>query len=76
MPKQEKSAMKLNSEVKIKLKMAFVSPQIVKYSPIQLHFPDGPSGSPSFPEAKMAIEHIFSLFNLSQTLHNDHNTKN
>ena len=50
MPKHEKPVVKLNSEDINKLKMAFVSPKIVKYSPIQLHFPDGPGGSPSFPE--------------------------
>ena len=54
MPKKAKEAVNLTSEDKNKLKMAFVSPQTVKYNPIQLHFPYGPSGSPSFPEEKMA----------------------
>ena len=75
-PKQEKLAVKLNSEDRNKLKMAFVSPQTMKYNPIQLHFPDGPSGSPSFPEEKMAEEHLRSLYNLSQTLQNANNSQN
>ena len=54
MPKQAKPAVKLNSEDRNKLKIAFVSPQTVKYSPIQLHFPHGPHGSPRFPEEKVA----------------------
>ena len=54
MPKQAKPAVKLNSKDRNKLNMAFVSPQTVKYSPIQLHFPDGPYGSPSFPKEKVA----------------------
>ena len=61
MHKKVEKTMKLISKDRNKLKMAFVSPQTVKYSPIQLHFPDGPSGSPSFPEAKMNEEHLFSL---------------
>ena len=59
MPKQEKPTVKLTSEERNKLKMAFVSPQTVKYNPIQLHLPDGPSGSFLFPNAKMAEEHLF-----------------
>ena len=43
-PKQEKPVVKLTSEYRNKLKMAFVSPQTVKYSPKQLHFPNGPDG--------------------------------
>ena len=58
MPKQAETTMKLNSEDKNKLKMTFVSPQTVNYSLIQLHFPHGPHGSPSFHEAKMAEEHL------------------
>ena len=54
MPKQVKKAVNLTSKDRNKLKMAFISPQIVKYNPIQLHLPDGPSGSFLFPEAKMA----------------------
>ena len=61
MPKKEKIAVKLNSEDINKLKMAFVSPQTVKYSPIQLHVNDGPDGSPSFPEEKVAEEYLCSL---------------
>ena len=49
MPKHAKPAMKLNLEDRIKLKMVFVSPQTVKYIPIQLHLPDGPSVSFLFP---------------------------
>ena len=60
-PKQENHAMKLNSEDRNKLKMAFVSPQIVKYSPIQLHFPDGPDGSPNFPEDFQPLK-VFKKF--------------
>ena len=54
-PKQEKIAVKLNSKDRNKLKMAFFSPQTMNNSPIQLHFPNGPDGSPSFPEAKMVV---------------------
>ena len=56
--------------------MAFVSPQIVKYNPIQLHLPYGPRGSFLFPEAKMAEEHLCSLCGLSQTLQNAEETQN
>ena len=56
--------------------MAFISPQTVKYSLMQLHFPQGPNGSPSFPEEKVAEEHLCWLYNLSQNLHNSHNTQN
>ena len=76
MPKQEKPAMKLTSEDRNKLKMAFVSPQTVKYNPIQLHLPDGPGGPFLFSEAKMAEEHLCSLCNLSQTLQNSQETQN
>ena len=76
MPKHEKPVVKLNSEDINKLKMAFVSPQTVKYNPIQLHFPHGPDGSPSFPEEKEAEEHLCWLWNLSQTLQNAQNTQN
>ena len=53
MPKNEKKAVNLTSEDKNKLKMAFVSPQTVKYNPIHLHLPDGPGGPFLFPEEKM-----------------------
>ena len=76
MPKQEKPAVKMTSEDRNKLKMAFVSPQTVKYSPIQLHFPDGDGGSPSFHDAKMAEEHLCLLCHLSKTLNNAQNTQN
>ena len=68
--------MNLTSEDRNKLKMAFVSPQTVKYNPIQLHLPDGPDVPFLFPEAKMADEHLFSLYNLSQTLQNAPKTQN
>ena len=70
MPKQEKQAVNLTSQDRNKLKMAFVSPQIVKYNRIQLHLPDGLGGSFLFPEEKMADEHLCSLYNMSQTLQN------
>ena len=54
-PKKAEKVVKMNSEDKNELIMAFISPQTVKCSPMQLHFPHGPTGSPSFPEAKMAI---------------------
>ena len=76
MPKQEKKAMNLNLEDRNKLKIAFVSPQTVKYNPIQLHLPDGPDGSFLLLEAKMAEEHLFSLCNLSQTLHKVEESQN
>ena len=59
MPKRAKKTVKLNSEDRNKLRMAFISPQTVKCSPMQLHFPHGPDGSPSLPEEKMAEERIF-----------------
>ena len=55
MPKHVKPAVKLTSKDRNKLKMAFVSPQIVKYNPIQLHLLDGPSGSFLFCEEKMVV---------------------
>ena len=68
MPNQAKKAVNLILEDRNKLKMASISPQTVKYNPIQLHLPDGPRGSFLFPEEKMAEEHLCSLYNLSQTL--------
>ena len=68
--------MNLTSEDRNKLKMAFVSSQTMKYNPIQLHLPDGPSGSFLFPEEKMAEEHLCLLCNLSQTLQNAQETQN
>ena len=76
MPKQEKKAVNLTSEDKNKLKMAFVSPQTMKYNPIQLHLPDGPGGSFLLSEEKMAEEHLCSLCNLSQTLLNAEESQN
>ena len=61
MPKYAKKAMNLTSKDKNKLKMAFVSPQTVKYNPIQPHLPDGPDGYFLFPKEKMAEEHLCSL---------------
>ena len=58
MPKKAKQVVNLTLEDRNKLKMAFVSPQTMKYNPKQLHLPDGPSGSFLFPEAKMAEEHL------------------
>ena len=57
--KQEKPAVKLNSKDINKIIMAFISPKTVKYSPMQLHFPHGLDGSPSFHEEKIAEEHLF-----------------
>jgi hypothetical protein len=53
-PKQTKPAVKMNSEHRKKLKMTLFSPKTVKGSPMQLHFPQGPDGSSSFSEVKMA----------------------
>ena len=75
-PKQEKTAMKLNLEAINKLRMDFISPQTVTYSPMQLHSPHGPNGSPRFPEEKVAKEHLCWLQNLSQTLKNAEETQN
>ena len=58
MPKKAKQAVNLHSEDRKKLKMSFVSPQTVKYNPIQLHLPNGPF---LFPKEKMAEEHLFLL---------------
>ena len=68
--------MNLTSEDRNKLKVAFVSPQTVKYNPIQLHLPDDTRGPFLFPEEKMAEEHLFSLLSLFQTLHNAQETQN
>ena len=54
MPKQEKKVVNLTSKDINKLKIAFVSPQIVKYNLIQLHLPDGLGGPFLFLEKKMA----------------------
>ena len=53
MPKQEKKAVNLTSKDRNKIKMAFVSPQTVKYNPIQLHLPDGPGVPFLFHETKI-----------------------
>lgn len=76
MPKQAKQATNLTSEDRNKLKMAFVSPQTMKYNPIQPHLLDGPGGPFLFPQAKMAEEHLCSLCNLSQTLQNAKESQN
>ena len=60
-PKQAETAVKMNLEDRNKLSMAFTSPQTVKCSPMQLHFPHGLDGSPSFPEEKMAEKDLFWL---------------
>ena len=75
-PKQVETTAKMNSEDRNKLIMAFISPQTVKCSPMQLHFPHGPDVSPSFPEEKMAERHLYWLCNLSQWLQNSQNTQN
>ena len=75
-PKQAETDVKMNSEDRNKLSMAFISPQTVKCSPMQLHFPHGPNGSTSFPEAKIAEKHLCWLCNLSQWLQNAQNTQN
>ena len=54
MLEKAKNAVKLNSKDRNRLKMAFVSPQIVKYSSIQLHFLDAPNGYLRFHEEKVA----------------------
>ena len=53
-PKNTKIAVKMNSECRKKLRMTLVSPKTVKCSPMQLHFPHGADGSPSFSEVKNA----------------------
>ena len=75
-PKNTKPAVKMNSEGINKLRMTLLSPKTVKCSPMQLHFPHGPDGSPSFSEEKMAERHLCWLWNLSQWLQNAQNTKN
>ena len=75
-PKQAKPAMKMNSKGRNKLRMTFISSKIVKCSPMQLHFPHGPNGSPRFPKEIVAEEHLCWLCNLSQTLQNAQNTQN
>ena len=75
-PKEAKKAMKMNSEDINKLSMAFISPQTMKCSLMQLHFPHGPNGSPSFPEAKMVEKHLCWLYNLFPWLQNSQNTQN
>ena len=52
--KQAKPAVKTNSEYKQKLKMALLSPKIVKVDPMQLLFPQGPYGSSIYSVLKMA----------------------
>ena len=47
-PTQTKPAVKMNSEHRKKLKMTLISFKTVKCSPMQLHFPQGRYGSPSF----------------------------
>jgi hypothetical protein len=75
-PKQTKPAVKMNSEHRKKLKMTLFSPKTVKCSPMQLHFPQGPDGSSSFSEVKMAERHLCWLCNLFQSLQNAENTRN
>ena len=75
-PKQAETAVEMNSEDQNKLSMAFISPKTMKCSPMQLHFPHGPYGSPSFLEAKMAERHLYWLCNLFQWLQNAHNSQN
>ena len=53
-PKQTKPVVEMDSKYKNKLRMTLISPKIVKCSPMQLHFPQGPDGSPSLYEVKMA----------------------
>ena len=57
-PKQTKPAVKMNSEHRNKLRMTLISPKTVKCTPMQLCFPQGPDGSPSFSEVKMAERHL------------------
>ena len=38
-PKQTKTVVKMNSEGRNELILNFISPKIVKFSPMQLHFP-------------------------------------
>ena len=57
-PKKAEKIVEMNSKDRNKLSMAFISPQTVKCSHMQLHFPHGPDGSPRFPEEKMAEKHL------------------
>ena len=52
-PKHTKQDVKMNLEHRNKLRMTLISPKTVKCSPMQLCFPQGPNGSPSFSEVKM-----------------------
>lgn len=76
MPKHTKTTVKMNSKHRKKIIMTLISPKIVKCSPMQLHFPQGPDGSPSFSEVKMAERHLIWLCSLFQWLHNAENTRN
>jgi len=51
-PKQAETVVEMNSEDRNKLSTNFISPETENCSPMQLHFPHGPNGSPSFPEEK------------------------
>ena len=75
-PKNTKPAAQMNSEGINKLRMTFISPKTVKCSPMQLHFPQGPYGSPSFFEVKLAKRHLCWLFNLFQWLQIAQNSRN
>ena len=51
----------MNSKDINKLRMTFISPKTVKYSPVHIHFPHGPNGSLSFPEEKAVEKNLFGL---------------
>ena len=57
-PKITKPTMKMNSKHRNKLIITLISPKIVKSGPMQLHFPQGPDGSRSFSEVKIAERHL------------------
>jgi hypothetical protein len=67
---------KTNSEYRQKLKMTLFSPKTVKADPMQLLFPQGPDGSSSYSDMKMAERHLCCLCNLFQSLQNAENTQN
>ena len=58
MPKKTKPAVKMNLEHRKKLRMTLISPKIVKCSPMQLRFPQGPDDFPSFSKVKMAKRNL------------------
>jgi hypothetical protein len=74
--KQAKPAVKTNSEYRQKLKMTLFSPKTVKVDPMQLLFPQGPDGSSSYSDLKMAERHLCWLCNLFHSLQNAENTQN